>query len=131
MQAHDINGTVFQNGAATLLARVVGNGGAPIVQADAAQIAYSICLLDDDDADFRRPVEGHQDVALDPAAVIFNTLQSDALWTVNAVGYNFCHQPDVSVSAAFPRAGKKYLVEYRLHPPAGQIILVRFRLYAI
>ncbi len=131
MQTHDISGTVFQNGTATLLARVVGNDGAPIVQADAATIDCSICLLDDDDPDFRQPLEGHENVELDPAAVVSNQLVVDSLWTIDAVGYNFRHEPDVSLSPAFPWAGKKYLVEYRLTPPAGQIVLVRFRLYAI
>lgn len=131
MQAHNIHGTVFQNGTAALLARVLGNNGAPIVQADAATIDYSIYLLDDDDPDRRQPVEGHEDVALEPTTVILNELATDVLWTVDAVGYNFLHQPDASANPAFPWAGKKYLVEHRLHPPAGQIVLVRFRLYAI
>ena len=33
--------------------------------------------------------------------------------------------------SSLPVGGKKYLVEHRLTPPAGQIVLVRFRLYAI
>ena len=131
MQAHDIHGTVFQNGTATLLARVLGNNGAPIVQADAATIDYSIYLLDDDDPDLRQPVEGHEDVALEPAAVIFNSLQPTfyGRWTLSATTSSI--SPTFRSNPAFPWAGKKYLVEYRLHPPAGQIVLVRFRLYAI
>ncbi len=127
----DIYGTVFKGGTATLLARVVGNAGAPIVQADIAQITYSIFLLDDDDPNRRDAVPGQDDVALGVAATVSNQLQVDAVWTVDAIGYNFCHTPDISVAAAFPTAGRCYLIEYRLVPASGQVILVRFRVNAI
>jgi hypothetical protein len=127
----DIYGTVFKGGTATLLARVVGGGGIPIVQADITQITYSIYLLDDDDADRRDPVPGHDAVSLAVAATITNQLQVDATWTIDPIGYNFRHTPDVSVAAAFPTAGRRYLVEYRLMPAGGQVILVRFRVNAI
>ena len=78
------------------------------------RITYSIYLLDDDDADRRDAVAGHDGVSLDVAAVVCNQLQVDPLWTVDTVGYNFCHVPDVSAAAAFPVAGRRYLVEYRL-----------------
>ena len=128
---NDVFGTVFKGGTATLLARVVGNAGAPVTAADIARITYSIYLLDDDDPDRRDAVSGHDDVTLDVAAVVTNRLQVDPLWTVDAVGYNFCHVPDVSAAPAFPTAGRQYLVEYRLVPAAGATILVRFRLNAI
>ncbi len=128
---NDIFGTVFKGGTATLLARIVGNGGEPVVQADIARITYSIYLLDDDDADRRDAVAGHDGVSLDVAAVVFNQLQVDPLWTVDTVGYNFRHVPDVSAAAAFPTAGRQYLVEYRLDPAAGAVIVARFRVNAI
>ena len=127
----DIYGTVFKGGTATLLARVVGSAGAPIVRADIAQITYSIYLLDDDDADRRDAVSGHDAVSLAVAATVSNQLQVDALWTIDTIGYNFCHTPDVSAAAAFPLAGRRYLIEYRLVPAGGQVILVRFRVNAI
>ncbi len=129
--AKDIYGTVFKGGTATLLARVVGNGGAAIVPGDIAQINYSIYLLDDDDAGRCDAVAGHDAVSLDVAATVANQLQLDALWTVDTIGYNFRHTPDTSAAAAFPTAGRQYLVEYRLVPVNGQVILVRFRVNAI
>ncbi len=128
---NDVFGTVFKGGTATLLARVVGNAGTPITAAEIAQITYSIYLLDDDDPDWCAVVAGHDDVTLVVAAVVTNQLQVNPLWTVDAVGYNFCHVPDISAAAAFPTAGRQYLVQYRLMPAAGATILLRFRLSAV
>ncbi len=60
--------------------------------------------------------------------VLFNSLQTDSLWTVDATGYNFRHVLDVSTSPAFAVAGRRYLVEYQLTPAVGQVIVVRFRI---
>ena len=130
-EAIDIHGTAFKNGAATLLARIVGATGANVVQADINTVNYSVYLLDDQNPDDRTPVAEHTDVSLTVADVIFNTLQTDALWTVDATGYNFRHTLDVSIHPAFAVAGRRYLVEYELTPAVGQIILVRFRINVI
>ena len=127
----DIHGSAFKNGSATLLARIVGPDGANILQSDINTIEYTVYLLDDQDPDSRTPVTGHTDVALTVADVIFNTLQTDAIWTVDATGYNFRHVLDVSSNQAFAVAGRRYLVEYQLTPAVGQMILVRFRINVI
>ena len=129
--AQDIHGTVFKNGSATLLARVVGADGEPVTQADVAAAAYSVCLLDEDDPDGETAVAGHTDVSLSVSAVIFDELQTDALWTKDAVGYNFKHALEVAEDPAFPTAGRSYRIVYELTPVAGQVILVRFRVHAI
>jgi hypothetical protein len=129
--AQDIHGTVFKNGSATLLARVVGAAGAVVTRADIASIKYSIYLLDDDDPDSQTAVTGHVAVSLSVSAVIFDTLQTDALWTKDAVGYNFKHVMAVAEHPAFAAAGRSYRVVYELTPAAGQVILVRFRVHAV
>lgn len=129
--AADTYGTALKNGSATFLARVVGKDGANIVQADVASAEYSVYLLDDQDADSRTAVTGHSGVALNVNDLIFNTLQKDALWTVDEVGYNFRHVLDVSENQAFTIAGRRYLVEFELTPSGGQVILVRFRINVI
>jgi hypothetical protein len=129
--ANDIHGAAQKNGSVTLLARVVGDDGQPIVQADLAAAKYSVYLLDDDDPDARTAVAGHADVAVAVAGLIFDTLQTDDLWTVDDVGYNFRHAIDVSTSEAFAVAGRRYLVEFRLTPASGQVILVRFRVNVV
>jgi len=129
--ATDIYGTAFKNGPVTLLARIVGQNGENVVQADLSAIRYTVYLLDDQNPDNRMAVAGHTGVLLTVAGVVFNALQTDALWTVDDTGYNFCHVLDVSAHPAFAVAGRRYLVEYQLTPAAGQTILVRFRLNVI
>ncbi len=130
-EAMDIYGAAFKNGSATLMARIVGATGANVAQADIAAIRYSIYLLDDQNPDGRTPVEGHSEAALPVYQVIFNSLQNDATWTVDAVGYNFRHVLDVSVHPAFAVAGRRYLIEYALTPLTGQTILVCYRINVI
>lgn len=130
-EAADLHGTAMKNGSVTLLARIVGAGGANIIRADIGSIQYSVYLLDDQDADDRTPVTGHTDVSLTVADVVFNSLQTDVLWTADSIGYNFRHVLDVSSDAAFAIAGRRYLVEYRLTPAVGQVILARFRINVI
>ncbi len=129
--ATDIHGAAFKNGSVTLLARIVGDDGQAIVQVDIASAKYSVYLLDDQDADSRAVVTGHSDVSLDVADLIFNSLQTDALWTVDETGYNLRHVLDVSTNEAFTIAGRRHLVEFELTPTDGQVILVRFRVNVI
>ncbi len=130
-EACDIYGTAFKNGSVTLLARIVGQGGANILPGDIHAIHYTAYLLDDQDADSRTAVTGHANVSLTIADAIFGTLQTDPMWTVDAIGYNFRHVLDVSAHEAFAIAGRRYLIEYQLTPATGQVILVRFRINVI
>ena len=130
--AVDITGTVFKNGAATLLARVVGANAAPIKTTDISSAKYTVYELDTNDPDVGTPITGHTDVDITPASsLIFDTLQNDDLWDVDEEGYNFKHVVDITANPAFPKAGKSYRVVFTLTPNAGQAILVRFRLHAI
>jgi hypothetical protein len=96
-----------------------------------AAAAYSVFLLDDQDPDAREPVDGHEAVSLSPADVLYETLQTGPSWTIDAAGYNFRHTLDVSEHAAFALAGRNYLLEYRLTPVLGQVMLLRFRVNVI
>ena len=127
-EALDIHGAAFKNGTVTLLARVVGDDDDPVTIADINSIEYTVYLLDDQTPDSRTAVEGHTDATLTVSDVLFNSLQTDSLWTVDATGYNFRHVPDVSEHQAFAVAGRRYLVEYQLTPAVGQVIVVRFRI---
>ena len=129
--AADIYGTGFKNGSIMLLARVVGDDAQRIVQADVASAKYTVYLLDDQDADERTAVSGHADVSLTVNEVLFNTLQTDDVWTADESGYNFRYVLDVSANQAFAVAGRRYLVQFSLTPASGQVILVRFRVNVI
>jgi hypothetical protein len=130
-EAIDLYGSAFKNGSITLLARVVGPDGDPIVQADIQSAKYSVYLLDNHDPDSRTAVDGHGNVTLPVGQLIFDTLQVDAIWTIDPVGYNFRHVLDVSAHPAFAVADRRYLVEHRLTPVAGQVIVVRFQIHVI
>lgn len=129
--ASDIEGVVFKNGSATLLARVVGADGTPVTQTDIASAQYTAYMLDENDPDVATPIAGHADVAVDVASLIYDSLQNDDLWDVDQVGYNFKHVLDVSANHVFTTAGRIYRVVFELVPASGQPILVRFRLHAI
>jgi hypothetical protein len=129
--AIDTYGSVFENASVTLLARIIGANAANIVQADISSIKYSVFALDDQDPNSRVAIGGHAEASLAPSAVVFNSLQTDSRWTVDAEGYNFRHTLDTSAHQAFPAADCRYLVEYRLTPVSGQVIVVRFRINAI
>ena len=129
--ASDIFGTVFKNGSATLLARVVGADGTPVKQADIASAEYGVYLLDDDDPDAAAVVTGHDGVSIGVSSLIFDTLQTDGVWDVDSTGYNFKHVLDVSTNQAFTVAGRTYRIVFELTPADGQTILVRFRVHAI
>ena len=129
--AADIFGTVFKNGSATLLARVVGADGTPVQRADIASAEYGVYLLEQDDPDAASAVAGHEGVSIDVASLIYDALQTDAVWDVDETGYNFKHVLDVSANQAFAVAGRDYRIVFELTPAAGQTILARFRVHAI
>ena len=129
--AAEIRGTVFKNGSATLLARVVGAAGAALTQSDVSTITYTVALLDDTDPDGETAVDDHEDVSCTVATTISDTLQDDDLWDVDHEGYNFKHTLDVSENAAFAVAGRSYRITFTITPVAGQVILVRFRVHCI
>lgn len=130
-ESPEIHGTVFKNGSATLLARVVGEDGSPVSRASLSAAAYTVYTLDVDDPDAAVAVAGHDNVSVAVSALIYDTLQTDALWDVDTIGYNFRHMLDVSTNQAFATAGQTYRIVFRLTPTSGQVILVRFRVYAI
>ncbi|MGI6420409.1 MAG: hypothetical protein ACOX1P_32665 [Thermoguttaceae bacterium] len=129
--AADIRGTVFRKGSAVLLARVVGADGNLLAPLDLASAEYTIHALDPGDPNAETPVNGHAAVAVPVASLISPTLKNDALWEVDTTGYNFRHELDVSADPAFPEAARHYRIVFELHPYQGQVILVRFRVYAI
>ncbi len=129
--SNDIYGTVEKGGTVSCLARVVGEDAAAINQSTIASATYSVFLLDDNDPDLRSAVSGYDAVSLAVSSIIFNSLQTDARWTADEVGYNFRHTIDISTNNAFAIAGRNYLIEYRLTPSSGQVIIVRFRVNCI
>lgn len=118
----DIHYRAFQGGTLPLCARVQSYLGVDLVQSAVTSLKYSIFELSESDPSARTAVHGHEDVTLDKTAVVFDALQSDS-WAAN---YNFRLLPDTTTDDAFAEAGKRYLVEVKIAPTSGPIIIVRF-----
>jgi hypothetical protein len=129
--ANDVRGKVFRHGSALFMARLVNAAGENLNQASVSSIEYTIYELTTDDPSGLAAVTGHTGVALTVGNVIYDTLQDDDSWTVDAEGYNFRHELDVSTNEAFADAGKVYQVRYELTPLTGQKIIFRFQLRCI
>jgi hypothetical protein len=129
--ARDVLGTVFQNSSAVFLARIENVQGVPLTQASLQAAGYSIWALVPDEPNAPVAVAGQANVPLSVEEVIFNTLQNDAAWTVDEVGYNFRHELDVSEHEAFTEVWRTYQVRYELLPVTGQKIVLRFQVRCI
>lgn len=111
-----ITGAIFEDAGATILARITGHAGSPITQASLSSIAYKV--FDRSGAD---PDTATQTGTLTISTVVYDALQLDARWTVDASGYNFLH---AAPAAWFPDASHRYRIEYKLTPAAGEIFWV-------
>lgn len=129
--AQDIRGTVFQNGSAVLMARIVGVDNQAVTIADLDEVRYSVLEVDHCDPNSMSVVTGHDDIELPVADVFFDTLQTDGAWQVDATGYNFLHQIDITQNQAFPKAHTDYQVRFVVTPVVGQRIIFRFLLSVI
>jgi len=83
--------------------------GTPLVQADFASITYWAYSND-------VVVDGHDGVSLDPADVIFDTLQG---WEADETGYNFRHNV---AATAFPTGGTIGHVIYKFVNTDGDVM---------
>lgn len=118
----------FENGTAVLMARIVDRCGVCIRPDQVAHVCYSIDKLNDADVDPRSAVPGHADVRLETRDVLFDMLQNDELWDVDAFGFNFRHEIRGYEDGSFPERGACYEIGYRLVPAdGGRATLLRFQ----
>ena len=127
---HDYHATVFQDGTATFMARILDFYGGLVYQSDVDSMSYSIYLLNEGKPESRTPIVGHTNVALNVSDVLFNQLQKNPHWTEDDKGFNFCWTLNVSASNAFALAGRHYLVEIKL-VAKGVPFLIRYRLFVL
>lgn len=113
-----VKGSVWEDGGAAMMARVVGNDAANIVQADIASIARNV---------FIGSTLNSGPTALTVATVVFDTLQTDARWSVDSTGYNF--RDDVG-AAIFAAGSTLYRLEYAFTPASGEVFQVVFEALA-
>lgn len=115
---------IWEDGEATIMARVVGADGTAVQQADVTSIGYQIFNL----------MSGTPDTAVKTgtytiATVVFDTLQTDARWTVDSTGYNFraTHPTEAGV---FDTGGDRYRIEALFNPATGEDFWVVFEVLA-
>lgn len=109
-------GVTFEDSGITSLARVMGNGGATIVQADMATIHRSIYNA-------ATGVAIEEGALLTVADVVFDALQTDSR-TEDAIGYNF---RDAIPATKFATGDEVYQVEYKFTPNDGEAWHVVFQ----
>jgi len=128
-QSVDIDGKVFRNGTCMNRAIVTNQSAVALVQSDVTSMTYTIYSLSATAEDTWTAITNHTAVSVTVSAVIYNTLQTDTLWTdtVDATGYNFKHIPVVSTNAAFTVAGVFYRIVYSLVTSTVNPLLVRFK----
>ena len=121
-----IEAAVVEDASLSLMRRLRKWDGSYLTQADVTSIAYSIY-----DERTRSVVSGHDGVALTVSQVVYDTLQTDALWTADATGYNFKHTIDVSSNPAFPEEDRSYLVEHVITLASGPPIALLWRVRVV
>lgn len=136
-EAQDIVGVAFLGGSAVLMARLRNVAAELLLPEHVSAAEYTAYLLDENTGE-RTAVAVHTAVEIAPADILYDELQEGGLWDVDATGYNFRHELDVSEGSGsggggvlFNLVNRHYLIEFRLTPTAGQVILVRFRIHAI
>lgn len=134
-QARDIYGNVFAHGSATLLARVNDNHAGRLTPGRVSGVRMSVLMLDADRAQMPVFVRGYRNVAVPAGDVLFDTLQNDARWQVDSLGYNFRHTLTNKNGKIFTQRGRHYLVVYKFTPAAETErhaeITLRFRIFVI
>jgi hypothetical protein len=108
--AQIIRASIIEDGSATYLARVRNDAGTLITQASVTSIACKVFNL--------RTGTLISSPAVVVASSIFDTLQTDARWTVDTTGYNFRHTVGPSV---FTSPNVIYRVEYFVTPVTGDV----------
>jgi hypothetical protein len=118
MNASDIiRATIFEDGGATVIARIRGQDGAYITQVSLTSISYTIWDVTDPDL----PVSVITTTSVTVSASVFDTLQLDGRWGADGIGYNFRH---TLPAASFPTGGQTYRAEYKFTPVSGAVFWV-------
>ena len=112
---------------AIFLARVVFADGAPITPEDIASATYTVSSRSCPNASFT-PVVTHEERELDPAVVLYDSLQADAPWDVDSVGYNFRLELDPDVEGPFSGVGNTMELRVALLTVSGLSIAFRYQI---
>ncbi len=113
-----IRGTAWEDTSPFLMARVAGGDAVNLQQADVTSIAYTVY-------DLTAGALSSASASLTVSSVIFDTLQTNARWTVDSTGYNFGF---ALPAAKIPTGDNVYVVDVAITPASGAVIPVIFRI---
>lgn len=117
MSASDkISGIVWEDGDVSCLARVQLNGS-NVTQSVLSSIT---CKVFDLNSSTRTTAVSTPTVTI--ASSVFDTLQTDGRWTVDATGYNFRH----TIAASVISSAHRYKIEYLFTGTGGEKFFVVF-----
>lgn len=116
-------GTIWEDGAATCIARILGNAGTAITQASLTAISYKIF-----DIDSSTPTTAITSSTLTISSVVFDTLQTGARWTVDSTGYNFLN---TFAASNFATPDHRYRIEIIFDPTSGEDFPVVFEIAVV
>ena len=125
MSATLCHDTIYAGASCAVLARVLDLDDTRLVRADLSTITYTIAELLAGDVT-GEAVDGHEDVSLTVADVLFDTLSTGSGWDKDSTGWNFRHVIETDDAVAFPTEEKRYQVEYTFTTTAGRVIKTRF-----
>jgi hypothetical protein len=114
-------GTAIEDSGIVLMARVQNISGTNITQGSVSGITYSVFDLVDGTA----VVSGS---SLTVSTVVFDTLQTPAIWTTDTTGYNFRHD---APATALPNGERTYRFEYKFTPTSGEVFWALFDINTI
>jgi hypothetical protein len=109
----------FEGSPLTLMDRIYGHAGTAITQASLSAISYQAWEYsseDDAESDTNSTAVGTS-ASLVVADTVFDTLQTDARWSRDSVGYNFRFTLPV---ARLPTGGSFVRVEVLFDPASGE-----------
>ena len=121
MAVRVIEGILFEDGGGTNLARVTNISGTNITQASLSSIYYSVF-----DMTTSQVVVAITQLTI--ANVVFDTLQTASIWTIDSTGYNFRHDFPAS---AIPEGDHEYRFEYKFTPGSGEIFWQPFKIITL
>ena len=120
MSADLVRGSCWEGCNFTCMARMEGADAAAITQS-------SVSSIDGKVFDKNSSTDTETTLTVAVATSVFNTLQTDARWDVDATGYNFRFTVPGS---SIPDGGKTYIVEYVFTMADGSIEAAVFEIVA-
>ena len=115
MPAVIFNGDTFQNSSFTCLARIVGFANQPITPATIESIKYQVWNTVSE----TKTVDTTE---IEVEESLFDFLQQDDYWTVDAIGYNF----RLTIPGVALPTTEVHQIEIRFFPYAGETFLIAF-----